>query len=222
MTPPELFDLEGPWAGIGSRETPMHVQVLMVRYARTVYDLMFGPLHSGDAIAADFAFWVGARLSKNFCKLRPKIFLSRNGYQNRWHDDRLGFINAKSLPEGLYAEAKQLAHEARKGFYGLGPGGIALMTRNPFQILDVDLHTPVKKCIYWGIPQGKTEKVRGGTNCALQIAIRFDVPRLNLYHEENQEALRIWLEEKETGEPYPTNLEFIIDSRRHDYPYPGF
>ena len=96
------------------------------------------------------------------------------------------------------------------------------MTRNPFQILDVDLHTPVKKCIYWGIPQGKTEKVRGGTNCALQIAIRFDVPRLNLYHEENQEALRIWLEEKETGEPYPTNLEFIIDSRRHDYPYPGF
>lgn len=223
MTPRELFDLEGPWAGIGSREAPMSVQILMARYARTAYDLMLGPLHSGDAIASDFAFWVGANLSSNIGKMKPKIFLSHNGYQNRWHDDRLGFINAKSLPPEIYERAGQLAFEARGGWWGLGPGGIALMTRNPFQLLDVDLETPVKKCIYWGIPQGKTEKVRGGTNCGLQIAKRFNIPRINLYHEENQQALQAWLEEKEDRQtPYPDNLARIIDSRREDYPWPGF
>ncbi len=222
MIPKELFDIVGPWAGIGSRETPMDVQVLMARYARTAYDLGMGRLHSGDAIAADFAFWVGARLSNNFGKLRPKIFLSRNGYQNRWHDDELGFINAKSLPEEFYEKAGQLAFEARGGWWGLGAGGIALMTRNPFQLLDEDLEAPVKKCIYWGIPQGKTEKVRGGTNVGLQIAIRFNIPRMNLYYEENQRVLEAWLDQNETTEAYPHQLEQIIDSRRNTLPWEGF
>lgn len=218
----DFFDKQGPWAGIGSREAPMSVQVLMARYARTAYDLELGRLHSGDAIASDFAFWVGARLSHNFAKLGAKIFLSRNGYQNRWHDNELGFINAKSLGTELWDQANELAKEARKGFYGLGTGGIALVTRNAFQLLDVDLQQPVAKCLYWGIPQGKTEKVRGGTNVGLQLAIQFNIPRMNLYYEENQRLLEEWLAQKETAEAYPDLLERIIDSRRGDHPWPGF
>lgn len=225
----EFFDIEGPWAGIGSREAPMSVLVLMVRYARTAYELGLGPLHSGDAIGSDFAFWVGAVLSggANFSRNKPKIFLSRNGYQNRWHDDNLGFINAKSLGRALWMEANQLAFEARKGFWGLGKTGIELVTRNAFQLLDEDLKHPVAKCLYWGIPQGKTEKVKGGTNVGLQLAIRFGIPRMNLYYEENQRLLEKWLEEKESQIWYPspydnTTLEVIIDSRRGEYPYPGF
>jgi hypothetical protein len=222
MNGKDFFDLAGPWAGIGSREAPMPVQVLMTRYARTVYDLKMGPLHSGDAIASDFAFWVGARLSKNFFELGAKIFLYKNGYQNRWHDDQLGFINVKTFDPEIRAEAEELARVARNGFWGLGAGGIGLVSRNPFQLLDVDLKHPVAKCLYWGIPQGKTEKVRGGTNVGLQIAIRFNIPRMNLYYEENQALLQTWLEEKETAEGYPADLTRIIDSRRDDYPYPGF
>ncbi|MNF21497.1 hypothetical protein D3C87_1128560 [compost metagenome] len=218
----EFFDITGPWAGIGSREAPMSVQVLMARYARTAYDLMMGPLHSGDAIASDFAFWVGARLSKNFFDMTPKIFLYKNGYQGRWHNTELGFINVKTFDQALRDEAELLAKEARNGFWGLGAGGIGLVSRNPFQLLDVDLKHPVAKCLYWGIPQGKTEKVRGGTNVGLQIAIRFNIPRMNLYYEENQRLLEAWLEEKETSEAYPANLTAIIDSRRCDSPYPGF
>jgi hypothetical protein len=218
----DFFNIEGPWAGIGSREAPMSVQVLMARYGRTAYDLMMGPLHSGDAIASDFAFWVGARLSGNFDKLKAKIFLSRNGYQGRWHDTELGFYNAKSFDRALWDRANKMAEEARKGFWGLGGGGIDLVSRNPFQLLDFDLEHPVSKCLYWGIPQGKTEKVRGGTNVGLQIAIRFDIPRMNLYYEENQRLLEEWLAQKETTEAYPDTLERIIDSRRGDIPWDGF
>jgi hypothetical protein len=218
----DFFNIEGPWAGIGSREAPMSVQLLMARYARTAYDLKLGRLHSGDAIASDFAFWVGARLSKNFFELGAKIFLSKNGYQGRWHDDQLGFINAKSLDPIKYEIAGKLAYEARKGFYGLGTGGKELVTRNAFQLLDEDLEHAVSKCLYWGIPQGKTEKVRGGTNVGLQLAILFDIPRMNLFHEENQRLLEEWLAQKETTEAYPKHLDRIIDSRRQDHPWPGF
>lgn len=225
----EFFDIQGPCAGIGSREAPMHVLVLMVRYARTAYELGLGPLYSGDAIGSDFAFWVGAVLSgeANFSRNKPKIFLCRNGYQNRWHDDNLGFINVKSYGKELWLEANKLAEEARKGFWGLGKTGIELVTRNAFQLLDGDLKHPVAKCLYWGIPQGKTEKVKGGTNVGLQLAIRFDIPRMNLYYEENQRLLEKWLEEKESqiwySSPYDNaTLEVIIDSRRGEYPYPGF
>lgn len=220
----EFFDIPGSWAGVGSREAPMPAQILMARYARTAYELGLGSLYSGDAIASDFAFWVGAVLSgsEHFERHKPKIFLSRNGYQNRWHDDALGFINAKTLGRERWMEANQIALEARKGFWGLGKGGIELVTRNPFQLLDVDLKHPVAKCLYWGIPQGKTEKVRGGTNVALQVAIRFGIPRMNLYYEENQRLLQAWLEEKESKASYPRNLTDILDSRRTDSPYPGF
>ncbi|ARV77398.1 DprA-like DNA recombination-mediator protein [Pseudomonas phage Noxifer] len=225
----EFFDLPGPWAGIGSREAPMPVLVLMARYARTVYELGLGPLYSGDAIGSDFAVWVGAVLSggPNFSRNKPKIFLSRNGYQNRWHDSNLGFINVKAYGRERWEEANQIALEARKGFWGLGKGGIELVTRNAFQLLDEDLKHPVAKCLYWGIPQGKTEKVKGGTNVGLQIAIRFGIPRMNLYYEENQRLLEAWLAEKESKVPYPSpyeniTLEGIIDSRRNDYPFPGF
>ena len=222
MSPIELLDLKGPWAGIGSREAPMSVQVLMARYGRTVYDHMLGQLHSGDAIASDFAFWVGARLSTNFDVLKAKIILSRNGYLSRWQDTNLGFYNAKAFDQTLWDRANQLAFEARKGFYGLGTGGINLVTRNAFQLLDLDLEHPVCKCVYWGIPQGKTEKVRGGTNVGLQIAIRFNIPRMNLYYEENQRVLEAWLDQNETTEAYPHQLEQIIDSRRNTLPWEGF
>lgn len=219
---PKFFSLTGSWAGIGSRETPIDIQILMARYARTAYDLELGTLHSGDAIGADFAFWVGARLSPNFDKLKAKIFISKNGYQNRWSNDSLGFINALSLPPDVYYQAAKIAHEARGGFYGLGLGGKQLMTRNTFQILSEDLQAPVKKLLYWGIPQGKKEKVRGGTNCALQVAIRYNIPRINLYHEQAKKTLEEWLKEKESHQAYPSNLVDIIESRRNHNPYPGF
>lgn len=216
------FDLEGPWAGVGSRETPDEILLLMARYACTAYDKKLGPLHSGDAIGADFAFWVGAKLSTNFEELQAKIFLSRNGFQQRWVNPKWPFINSKKLPEEIYLAAQQIAYKARGGFYGLGPGGIALMTRNAFQILSETLLNPVSKMIYYAEPTGKGERVKGGTNCALQIAIEYNVPRLNLYFEENQELLKAWLANNESMIFYPDNFIEIIHSRKDRLPYKGF
>lgn len=216
------FDLKGPWAGVGARDTPDEVLLLMARYACTAYDLKLGQLRSGDAIGADFAFWVGAKLSSNFPELKAKIYLSRNGFQQRWVNPKAPFINSKNLPEEIYVAAQNIACKARGGFYGLGKGGIALMTRNAFQLLSETLLHPVSKMIYYAQPVGKSERVKGGTNCALQIAIEYNIPRLNLYLEENQELLVNWLDENESMIFYPENLLEIIHSRKERTPYKGF
>ena len=58
-------------------------------------------------------------------------------------------------------------------------------TRNVFQIHGHMLNDPVKAIIYWAKPVGKTEVVKGGTNMALQMAIRAGIPkRINLYTDE--------------------------------------
>lgn len=203
------------YTGIGSRETPMDVLLLMVRLGRTLTD-HGRQLWSGDAIGADYAFYVGARLSPRFAEIGARIFIPDDGYQNRYHNPELGFYNAKRFTD-TYEAAQQIAYEARGGFWGLGDKGMALMTRNPFQILSETLQRRTGALYYWGIPQGKTEKVKGGTNCALQVAIRYGVKtRNNLFYQEVRERANAWLLMHEQPYPYPSAeaLVQILESRR--------
>lgn len=209
------------YTGVGSRETPMDVLLLMVRLGRTYCDLGMC-LRSGDAIGADYAFYVGARLSKRFEETGARIYLSKDGIQERYHNPALGFYNAELFTE-TYEDAKKIAEEARGGFWGLGKGGIALMTRNTYQVLTETLQAPSRALLYWGIPIGnvKNEKIRGGTNVALQIAKRFGVSnRTNLYFEENQLKALAWLTVHESSDPYPDREELIqvLESRRTTHP----
>ena len=66
-----------------------------------------------------------------------------------------------------------------------------LHSRNPYQILLDDLKTPVAACVCWAKPIGKTGRVSGGTNTAVQVAIKYKVPVINLATDEGmQRALR--------------------------------
>jgi hypothetical protein len=203
-------------AGVGSRDTPADILLLMIRMGRTLTDQGYS-LSSGDAIGADRAFYYGASLSPRFAEVGCRIYLHKDNFQGRFNDPVNGFLVAPQFTE-TWEKAKELASLARGGFYNLTPGGIALHTRNVFQIYGHTLKAKVKAVYYWAKPKGKSEKVEGGTNTALQIAIRGNIPqRINLYYPEMQERALAFLAKFESKEPYPENMleanPWIVDER---------
>lgn len=207
------------YAGVGSRETPDDVLLLMIRLGRTLADLGY-TLSSGDAIGADRAFWYGATLSPRHREVGCRIYLHKNGYQGRFNDPANGFLVAPQFTE-TWEKAQALASAARGGFYGLGPGGIALHTRNVFQVYGHTLRAKVKSIYYWAEPKGKQERVGGGTNTALQIAIKANLEqRINLYFPEMRDRALAFLAKYETAVPYPENILAENPWIQRDLPLP--
>lgn len=207
------------YAGVGSRETPDDVLLLMIRLGRTLADIGY-TLSSGDATGADRAFWFGATLSPKHREVGCRIYLHKNGYQGRFNDPALGFLLATQFTE-TWEKAKQLAFTARGGFYGLGEGGIGLHTRNVYQIYGHTLRSRVQAIYYWAIPKGKTEKVSGGTNTAVQISIKANLPqRINLFTEDGRTRAEAFLAKYETKEPYPENILENNPWIKRDLPLP--
>jgi len=185
----------------------------MARIGRTFTDRGWR-LSSGDAIGADYAFYVGARLSPGFDQAIPRIYLSRNGYGGRREETARGFINAQRFD--TYAQARKIAEDARGGFYNLSEFGIELHTRNVFQIMGHSLTDPVSAVYFYAKPRPKNpEKVQGGTSTAIEIAKHCGiVKRYNLFYETVQAAALGWLANNESPSPYPDDLLDMIHSRR--------
>lgn len=189
------------YAGVGSRETPPDILLLMEDLGKALCEDGW-MLSSGDAIGADRAFYYGALKARNFSPEMVRIYLAYDGFWNGqdrvYVRDHVGLLDATKFKD-TYDIATQLAFDARGSFEGLGRGGIALHTRNVFQIYGHSLQDIVKSVVYWGIPVGKSEKVKGGTNTALQLAIKAEIPkRVNLYKEENIRAAIAYLDSRKT------------------------
>lgn len=181
MSTPEF---KGWFAGVGSRDTPEDVCKLMQKLAVVFYALGYG-LSSGDARGADRAFWEGALLSSFYRKIGARIYLCDEWVRGRKADPKNFFYNAQRFP--TFEKAKQMALEARGSFHGLDEWGINLHSRNVMQIHGASLQDKVEYLVYWAIPVGKKEKVKGGTNTSLQLAIKAGIEhRINLYTTEGQ------------------------------------
>lgn len=180
----ETPSFQGWFAGVGSQETPEDVCALMEKIAVVFYAMGYG-LSSGDARGADRAFWLGARRSPFYRKIGARIYLSEETFRGRSHDPQNFFYNAQRF--NTFAKAKEMAYEARGGWWGLQEWGINLHVRNVMQIHGATLQDLVSYLVYWAKPVGKTEKVKGGTNTALQLCIKAGVQtRINLYTTEGQ------------------------------------
>lgn len=169
---------KGWYAGVGSRETPADVCELMEQVSLASYAAGFA-LSSGDAQGADRAFYAGAVKSPHFKRLGCRIFLSANCVRGRYANPAEGFYNATLDP--TWDIALQMATEARGSMHGLESWGIALHTRNVYQIHGQLLRYPVKALIYWAKPIGKGLLVKGGTNTAVALALKSNIPTFNLY-----------------------------------------
>lgn len=155
------------YAGIGSRETPMHILQVMGHIAGELA-LRGWTLRSGAADGADTAFEKGCDAAEG----KKEIFLPWQGFNGRSTTpsvvvaDRLEtFVTAKAHAEYFHPAWDRCSSGAKK-----------LHTRNVFQIGGSDLASTVDMVVCWtaGGQRG------GGTGQALRIAEHLEVPIFDL------------------------------------------
>lgn len=146
------------YTGIGSRETPPEILLLMTQYARELSSLGY-LLRSGGAPGADSAFELGAA--------HKQIFLPWDGFNGKKKDD----INYFVAP---YQEEYTKKYHPR--WQSLSSGGMKLMSRNANQVLGYNLNVKTEFVLCWT----KDGKASGGTGHAIRMADDIGIPVYNL------------------------------------------
>ena len=154
-----------PYAGIGSRETPLDVLSLMTDIAIELANYGF-TLRSGGADGADSAFEIGAGDGR----LVKEIYLPWAGFNgSRSH------LYLWPTPD-LQAEAETIAARHHPAWERCSQGARKMHTRNVAQVLGEYLNQPALCVICW-TPNGSGT---GGTGQALRIAKTYGVPIFDL------------------------------------------
>lgn len=194
----EISSYRPKFAGVGSRETPTDVLEVIRRVSHCLYDAGWFCM-SGDADGADTAFHTGAMRSSRYPLTGFAAFLPWNGVEKkstnmrRYENPELGLYDAAMFDN--WESANAIASEARGGFHGLGRGGISLHTRNAYQVLSPTLRDPVQRVLFWAKPI-YGGKVEGGTNTALQIALKHEIPTINLHDNRQRDTVERYLEQQ--------------------------
>lgn len=158
------------YAGIGSRETPEHVQTMMQHIAKVLANNRW-TLRSGAAGGADSAFELGALQSGG----TKEIYLPWNGFNSAYHQP----LNDYIVPDDAqFSQAMLIAKSFHPAWHRCSQGAQRLHARNAFQILGLNLDTPADCVICW-TPNGKAT---GGTGQAIRMAEYYEVPVFNLFN----------------------------------------
>ena len=167
-----------PYAGIGSREAPNEVLVVMEKLGHSLAKKGF-TLRSGAAQGSDTAFEKGCDSASG----KKEIYLP-------WK----GFNDSESNLYGISHGARELAFEFHPNLYALSDGAIKLMCRNGYQILGSNLKTRSLFVVCYT----KDGKASGGTGQAIRIAEAYNIPVFNLHDKENLQKLKDRVLEIET------------------------
>lgn len=150
------------YTGVGSRETPEHIQEIITKIAIQLDNLGY-TLRSGGADGADTAFSKGSS--------NKEIYIPWKGFAEGKVPDYSSF-------------ADDLLKEVHPAYEKLSQGAKKLHLRNVNQVLGDNLNKPSNFLICWA----KTDKngiPKGGTRTAWMIAKKFGVPCFNLYIEKD-------------------------------------
>lgn len=167
------------YAGIGSRTTSLEIQSLMGDIAIILAKNDF-ILRSGGADGADSAFEIGC----NHANGNKEIYLP-------WK----GFNDNQSELVGVCDKALELASKYHPAWKAPLPRSVrALLARNGYQVLGVDLNTPADFVICYTNDgaSSHTERTKntGGTGQAISIADAYKIPIFNLGKANGYEALK--------------------------------
>lgn len=169
------------YAGIGSRETPEDICILMGEIASYLEERGW-ILRSGGADGADLAFENGVKDKSN-----SVIFLPWKGFnksESRFYLDNIW--------EEVLDRAKAVAEQFHPRWNRLSRSAKLLMTRNSLQIFgSFDPEARTKFIVCWT----KDGKASGGTGQALRIADAQHIPILNLYYEDIRKNIYKLLDE---------------------------
>lgn len=185
------------WCGVGSRDVPDEIVKLQIWVGHCMA-LLGGVLSTGDAPGSDSNFTTGYERGKSEDMPPAQIYYTcLKNQKGLNHDPVKGYHEAEQYP--THEHSKAIAFKARGSFEGLFASGIGLHSRNPMQVLSHTLEHPVWMIIFYARPVGKKGRVVGGTNTATQVAIMYNVPRINLYNEEERTRFISWLKRQLTN-----------------------
>jgi hypothetical protein len=165
MPPEALFKTSTCYAGIGSRNTPRPILILMGEIAQMLADYGL-TLRSGGAPGADTAF-------ENGCDRRGRkkeIFLPWKGFNNH--------------PSPFFDPPKDahiLASFCHPNWKACQSAARHLHARNCQQVMGLNLDDPVDFVLLWA-PE-ESGQVKGGTATAVNLARRMKIPTFNLWDE---------------------------------------
>jgi hypothetical protein len=166
------------YCGVGARETPTDVCDLMRGIASTLAQRGW-MLRSGHADGADIAFEEGAMSVKG----TKEIYIPWQGF----HKGRHG-INDTYAVHCLnnHLKAIDIAQKMHPNWNACGTAGQMLHTRNTYQVLGMDLASPVLMIICWT----KNGHAIGGTGQAIRLAEHQNIPVFNLFFEDAIDKLQ--------------------------------
>ena len=143
------------YTGIGSRETPANVMEAMTQLAITLESKGY-ILRSGGADGADTAFEQGA--------VNKEIYLAWKGF------------NGNNSPlHTVCVEALQMASTIHPAWDKCSQGAKKLHARNCYQVLGLDLNTPVDFVVCYT----SNGLIKGGTATAINLAKSKGIPVFN-------------------------------------------
>lgn len=163
------------YAGIGSRTTPADVCDLMRGIACTLSKRGW-ILRSGHADGADISFEEG-------CTGTKEIYIPWQGFNKarHGHNDAYAVHVLKN-----HLETMDIAQITHPNWKACSDGAQMLHTRNVYQILGMDLKTPVSMVICWT----KDGNATGGTGQAIRLAERQSIPIFNLFKDDAVDMLQ--------------------------------
>lgn len=162
------------YAGIGSRETPPGIEPMIDEVCK-IMDKFGYILRSGAAPGADSMF-------EKYTTGEKEIYLPWKGFNENISEFYLDNIDIEFVQK-----AKSMAIKYHPRWNSLSLAAKKLMTRNSFQVLGLDLQTPVSFVVCW--TQGG--KIAGGTGQALRIAKDLGIPIFNLYNKDCLHKIKI-------------------------------
>lgn len=181
------------YAGIGSRDTPEHIGLIMTDLARELEKLGF-ILRSGAARGADTFFERGVQDDFN-----KEIFIHKEVLRDgRRHDVSKSYFNAQRYPD--YAQAVDIASKIHRKWHRCNKDAQELHARNVYQVLgpglDPQMHSGFLVC--WAIPDihGVPE---GGTRTAWMLAKQHNISCFNLARQDDRKRIVDWLESRKAA-----------------------
>lgn len=185
------------YTGVGSRETPEHI----LKFIEEVAYWLAGRGYtgrSGSAAGADSAFEQGFSHYEIVNGVSGYVsfeaYLPWRGFSDI-NEDSVHIV-APELPN--YNEAINIASTIHPTWSRLGRGAKALHTRNVYQVLGLDLNTPSCVLFCYAQPiknkQGVITGVKGGTNTAIQLAMKHNIRIYNFYLQEDIDKVKIMME----------------------------
>jgi hypothetical protein len=171
------------YAGIGSRQTPSDVLLMMRAAAARLAERGF-ILRTGGAEGADRAFFDGAQSVGG----RIELYLP---WPTFWTPPSFAGVEFQTYPShGAY----ELAERYHSNWKNLRRSIRSLHARNAHQVLGHELDEPAKFILCW-TPEGSGV---GGTGQALRMAPDYGIPVIDLGRPEARERLGRWLATQST------------------------